>query len=118
MIVKKSLCCMALCLCFIACKQEAYHLPQDKMENLLLDIQLAEVYSTMAGYDTAQHITLKNTDSLAKFYTEVLQHHQVSLEQFRQSLDWYRQKPDVLDTIYSKVMTKLTRESQKMQNKK
>jgi len=110
---------LLLCLVFFSCKQETGdHLPQDKMEKVMLDIQLAEVYSTMAGYDTVTHVPLKNNDSLAKFYREVLQHHNISLDQFKQSLDWYRQHPNVLDTIYNNLMGTLTIEAAKLDNKK
>ena len=90
-----------------SCRPDVYHLSPDKMEKVISDIQLAEVAATMAGYDTAQKTTMMSNDSLAVFYAEVLKHHEISLLQFRQSLDWYRQHPDQLDTIYHKAMSKL-----------
>ena len=104
---KAFLICISLLFVFTACRQEGYHLPPSKMEKVISDIQLAEVAATMAGYDTAQKTTMMSNDSLAVFYAEVLKHHEISLLQFRQSLDWYRQHPDQLDTIYHKAMSKL-----------
>lgn len=113
--LKLSLCSLILCAGLLACKEEKYHLPPDKMENVLLDIQLAEVYSTMAGFDTVNNIPAKSNDSLAKYYREVLQHHNITLDQFKKSLDYYRQTPDQLDSMYNRVQAKLTKEARALE---
>lgn len=98
-----------------ACKQQKEHLPADQMERLLLDIQLAEVYGSMAGTDSLQTDRLRNVDSLAVFYQEVLDHHHVTFEQFKQSLDWYREHPDKLDTVYVRTMNTLDKDALSLQ---
>lgn len=111
--------CLLICLVMFSCKEEkGKHLPQDKMEQVLLDIQLAEVYSSMAGYDTVLHVPLKNNDSLVRFYREVLKHHNITLDQFRESLDYYRQSPNILDTIFNNLMGTLTLEAAKLGQEK
>lgn len=100
--------CVMLVVCgCMACHKEAYHLPPDKMEKVLSDIQIAEVAATVAVYDSVQQAPIKSNDSLAIYYAEVLAHHQITLQQFRQSLDWYREHPADLDTIYLRAMNKL-----------
>lgn len=98
-----------------ACQQQKEHLPADRMERLLLDLQLAEVYGTMAGTDSLHNNGLRNVDSLALFYQEVLDHHQVTFEQFKQSLDWYREHPDKLDTVYVRTMNTLDKDAAALQ---
>lgn len=113
---KVSVCLLALLL-LVACKQDKNdHLPADKMEKVLIDIQLAEVYSTMAGKDSV-HTELKNNDSLAVFYREVLDHHGLTLEQFEKSLDWYREHPDKLDTVFVRSINTLGKQEQQLQKK-
>jgi DNA polymerase III sliding clamp (beta) subunit (PCNA family) len=89
-----------------SCKNygEAYHLPPEKMQAVIKDIQIAESYASIAGYDTALHIQVKNDDTLAKYYSIALKHHNITLEQFHQSLDWYRLHLTELDSIYVRAM--------------
>lgn len=97
-----------LALLAMGCKrQQEQHLGWEEMQKVLVDIQLAEVYSTMARKDSAQTQGLKNTDSLASFYQEVLTHHHITAEQFIQSLNWYRAHPDQLDSVFAKSLKTL-----------
>lgn len=98
-------CCLIF---FVAsCKQETPHLPKDKMQQVLLDVQMAEVYSSMLPKDTGLLAGAKETDSVAAFYQEVLQHHHVTAAELMQSLDWYRAHPAELDSVYSQAMKAL-----------
>ena len=90
-----------------ACHTETNHMPPEKMQQVLLDLQLAEVYGSMAGTDSLKHTGLRNNDSLIVYYHDVLAHHNITLQEFTQSLDWYRHHPDQLDTIYVRAMDKL-----------
>ena len=91
------------------CHTEGDHLPPEKMQKVLLDIQLAEVYGSMAGTDSLKHTGLRNNDSLIVYYHEVLAHHNITLQDFTQSLNWYRRHPDQLDSVYVKAMDKLSK---------
>lgn len=96
-------------LALAACKGgNGARIPPEKMEKVLIDIQLAEVYASMAGRDSTHNSGLRNNDSLVAFYREVLAHHQVSLQDFKQSLDWYRQHPDKLNAIYEATMQQVS----------
>jgi hypothetical protein len=98
---------LALCT-FASCKQgqEKPPVPQDKMSSIILDLQLAETYSQGLG-DSVKNRFEKNTDSLAVFYTSVLKHHKMSFEEFQEAFQWYKDRPMLLDSLYSHVLTRL-----------
>ncbi len=70
------------------------------MQHLLTDISLAESYS-ISVKDTSHKEGSKNFDSLAVFYHDVFAHYNITKEQFDASLDWYKEHPEELDSIYS-----------------
>ena len=85
---------------FMACKQEKpADIPPPKMELILTDLHLAETYSSMVS-DSLHRVNEKNIDSLAVYYNDILKHHNVSKEEFKSSLEWYRNNPSELDTVY------------------
>jgi len=94
--------------CEVSREQKA-PLPADKMSKLLLDLHLAEAYSIGLG-DTVENSPRrfeKNYDSLAVFYTSVLQHHGTDLKQFQESLNWYQSRPGKMDTLYLTILENL-----------
>lgn len=96
------------CIAFsTSCKPDGPHLPKEEMQQVLLDVQLAEVYSTMTPEDTTKPASTGNPDSLAAFYNEVLAHHHVTAKEFMESLDWYRAHPNELDSVYEGAMKAL-----------
>jgi len=101
---------VAFLLLLASCKPQNNNTPiaPGEMEKLLMDVQLAEVYSTMVARDTAKHQALANQDSLALYYKSVLAHHHTTAEKFEQSLYWYRQHPEQLDTIYIHTVNRLS----------
>lgn len=112
----RQICCCAALLAFMcgvpACnKANEEHLQPQKMEGILVDIGLAETYSTMVN-DSAHHFGVKNIDSLAKFYNEILAHHNVTIDQFRTSLDWYKHHPEDMDTLYNHVAASMDKLSE------
>lgn len=84
-------------------KEEATHLSREVMQKVLLDVNIAEAYSTMVK-DTVHKVTGKNYDSLAVYYKGILAHHKVSADQFTQSLRWYKLHPEEMDSIYVKMI--------------
>lgn len=74
----------------------------ERMEKILTDLHIAEAYSTMVN-DSLHHVRNKNFDSLAVYYNDIFAHHNVSKEEFMQSVTWYKLHPDDLDTIYAHV---------------
>jgi hypothetical protein len=81
------------------------HLPEKQMQEILLDIQLAEAYNALLKPDSSAtpNKPIKNIDSLAGYYKIILSQHKVSYSQFKESMDWYRQNPDRLDSIYTHI---------------
>lgn len=94
--------------CLSACKQgqETPPIPEEKMGKILVDIHLAETYSQGLG-DSAKNKFEKNSDSLTGFYTSILKHHDLSFKEFNEALEWYKERPVILDSLYSKVLTQL-----------
>ena len=105
--MKKMLVVMLVAMALVqSCKDApGKHLPQKKMEDVLLDLAMAETYSGVTR-DNAHPSGAKNIDSLAYYYRQILDHHKVSVEEFRQSIDWYKAHPDVLDTMCNNMMNK------------
>ncbi len=89
----------------VCCKNKdtAYHLPPEKMQQIMLDINVAEVYSGMVK-DSVHPRELKNPDSIAAFYKTIFTHHGVTLDQFNRSLAWYKARPDDMDSLYASMI--------------
>lgn len=93
---------------FSACKEkETADIPVDQMQMILQDIHIAEVYSSMVA-DTAHRVAEKQMDSLKLYYNDILKHHNVTADQFRNSVAWYKDNPTELDTIYGRMINNLT----------
>lgn len=97
-------------ICLQACKNKSvsYHLSPGQMQHLLIDIQAAEAYSTMVTPDSLKKGNQKNMDSLAQYYTDIFAHYHLSKEQFDENLDWYKQHPGDLDSVYNTLLTQLS----------
>jgi hypothetical protein len=90
--------------CLSCSEKEEAHLPPAKMQQILYDIHLAEAYSTMALRDSTHRRSERNIDSLALYYATIFRHHKLSAAEFNRSLDWYKQHPEELDSIYTKMI--------------
>ena len=84
------------------------HLPKQKMEQILLDINLAEAYSTMVN-DSLHTKDTKNGDSLAAYYKVIFDHHKVSQATFNTSLAWYKNHPDDMDSVFNNILLQVTK---------
>lgn len=98
---------MLLCICMItfACnsKNTGNHLSPKVMRQLLIDANIAETYSTLQK-DSLHKQGPKNIDSLAVLYKDVLAHYKITPEQFAENLQWYKEHPEDLDTIYNDML--------------
>lgn len=84
-------------------------LPPNKMQEVLLDIHIAESWSVLLSRDSTQPNTMqRHEDSLVAFYQQIFRHHQVTGKEFMESLDWYRQHPQELDSIYMRMIPEAT----------
>lgn len=94
---------------FVSCQEvTTSHLPAQKMEEILLDIHLAEAYSTMVPKDSTVRITDKNLDSLSVYYKEVFDSHNITRQQFLSSMKWYKEHPVELDSIYTRMIPRIS----------
>lgn len=99
--------CLFPVLLLPSCSQKQPPVPQDKMEAVLLDVELAEVYSGLVPKDSTKPMVQKNVDSLGRFYQSIFAHHRITREDFDVSLAWYKAHPVVLDTMYAHILPKL-----------
>lgn len=81
------------------------HLPHDKMEDVLLDVVIAESASALPQTNRNAMGT-KNWDTLAVYYAAIMSKHNVTPEEFTKSMDWYRNNQAELDTVLGHVITK------------
>lgn len=83
-------------------------IPAEKMQKVLMDLHFAETYSMMVG-DTSHKAKNKNYDSLAVYYHDILQHYKISEEELKKSLDYYRDNPEEMDTVYNRMLPELSK---------
>ena len=97
-------------LLFMSCKntRSGDHLPPQLMKKVLIDIQLAETYSTMVKDSLHKSIGMKNLDSLSVYYKDIFAHYKITETQFTTSLDWYKNHPDEMDTLYNGMLPIVT----------
>ncbi len=78
-----------------------------KMEQLVMDLHMAEVYSSITR-DSTHNVTAKNVDSLAVYHKEILAHHNLSIEQFNVVISWYKDHAEELDSVYAHIMPRMS----------
>ena len=93
--------------CSPGVNDESYHLPQKTMEQLLLDINVAEGYSIIVRDSLHLAPGTKNVDSLAIYYKEIFAHYHITEAEFKQSLSWYKNHPEELDSMYNNNIEKV-----------
>lgn len=91
-----------------SCKQgqESPPVSREKMGKVILDLQLAEAYSQGLGEGVKNRFE-KNTDSLTGFYSSVLKHHGMTFSEFEEALQWYKERPLLMDSLYNGILTQL-----------
>ncbi len=94
---------IALALLAACKKQTRAHMPQAQMVLILADLHLADAYSGMIR-DTAKPTLGKNYDSLALWTRSILAKHHCTQQDFSSSMDWYRDHPDELDSLYARIV--------------
>ena len=71
-----------------------------KMQKILLDLHLAEVYSMHQSRD-------KRPDSRAVFYSDVFAHHGINKNDFQKGIEWYKAHPEAMDSLYNGIITEI-----------
>lgn len=80
-----------------------------RMAPILADLHVADAYSTLVR-DSLHPNREKNYDSLAKWTTQIFARHKVTMQDFNRSMDWYRDHPVELDSLYASVIPILEKE--------
>jgi len=91
---------------FFSCNSAPEPLPLETMSKILTEMYIAESYAQFVPKDS---ITLdsKNQDSLKKFLSATLVENNTNETEFKQSIDWYKSRPELFDSIYQQVLTDL-----------
>lgn len=87
----------------VSCKKPTEHMPPKEMVPILAELHLADAYSTMLHDSTGKN-ALKNYDSLAVWTAEIFARHHVTMKTFNKSMDWYRDRPQELDSLFAQVL--------------
>jgi hypothetical protein len=90
----------------VNCNNNKGILTQKKMTQVLLELHLAEALAQHIPKDSLQN-EIKNTDSLVIFTREVFTKNQVAEKEFLQSLEWYKSKPELLDSMYQNILSEI-----------
>lgn len=93
-------------MCLVSCKvtpNSTPPVPAEKMQKVLLDLHVAEVYSSMLD-DSLHQARNKNMDSLAGYYSDVFAHHHITREEFAQGVEWYKKHPSEMDSLYKNLV--------------
>lgn len=89
----------------VSCKHKTddEHLPPAIMRKVLLDVNLAESYSIVAK-DSLHKGGTKNLDSLSAWYKDIFAHYKITESEFTQSLNWYKNHPEEIDSLYGTIL--------------
>lgn len=105
--ILSSLCLLLLTACYKNPETPAPKIPEDKMIAVLADIHIAEALLTEISPGLKK-------DSMAQFYYQQIYYiHNIEPEDFDQSMEVYMQKPFVLDSLFTKVITKLGEDAER-----
>lgn len=98
-----------LCLVMACNTNNGNHLPRETMQKILYDIHLAETYSVTMKQDSTNRNAERNLDSLAHFYNTIFKHYNITAAEFNTSLNWYKQNPSELDSIYVAMIPEMSK---------
>ncbi len=89
---------------FASCISTPGPIPVPKMTKILLEMHLAESYAQHMPKDSGQ-TSIKNEDSLLVYNAQILKANQITEKDFQNSINWYKTKPELLDSIYQTLLT-------------
>ncbi|GBL34814.1 hypothetical protein EMGBS15_04090 [Filimonas sp.] len=90
-----------------SCKQEPEPLPMERMSQILTELYIAESYVQYLPKDSTRPEPSK-IDSLKKFTAAVFAENRTDETEFKRSIDWYKSRPELLDSVYQQVLTDLS----------
>ena len=74
-----------------------------QMAPILADLHIADAYSGVLK-DSLRQTRAKDYDSLALWMAQIFVRHGVTMQEFNKSMDWYRDHPLELDSLYASVI--------------
>ncbi len=92
---------------YTSCNTSPEPIPINKMTKLLLEMHLAEAYAQHMPKDSGQ-TSIKNEDSLLIYNAQILKANNITEKDFQNSINWYKTKPELLDSIYQTMLTDIT----------
>lgn len=85
-------------------KEEKPPISKEELASIMIDVHLAEAYTSLMHKDSTAKGPEKNLDSLAFYYKDILNKHHLTTQAFDSAFQWYRFHPALLDSVYSKVV--------------
>lgn len=85
-------------------KAPANLLDQNQMSDIIAEMHIADAIATGTKAGNADSVNLEAV-SLNAF---ILEKHKLTPEQFKESFEFYRQNPVLMDSVYADVITKLS----------
>jgi len=79
-------------------------LPRTKMEDILWDMIQADQFSAIYLAKDSARINVKMED--LRLYQQVFRLHQVSRDEFRKSLRYYEDRPDLIRTVFDSLLSR------------
>ena len=79
-------------------------LPKAKMEDILWDMIQADQFSAIYLAKDSARINVKMED--LRLYQQVFRLHQVSRDEFRKSLHYYEDRPDLIRTVFDSLLSR------------
>jgi hypothetical protein len=79
-------------------------IPQEKMIPILVDLHIADALAEQKN--GTQNLNLPLTNAL---YTRIYHNYGISADQYKSSYKYYESHPDQMDTMYTKVITELSK---------
>lgn len=75
---------------------------QENMVSILIDIQVLEaIYNTRLIHEEDRN------ERMDRYYKEIFENHQTTIDIFNESYSYYQENPVILDAIYEEVLEKL-----------
>jgi hypothetical protein len=79
-------------------------LPKEEMGNILWDMIQADQFSSIYMIKDTPRINLKTED--LRLYQQVFRMHQVSRDEFRKSLQYYEDRPELIRTVFDTLLSR------------
>lgn len=98
---------VAVCCLFVACNKGPKDIiPKKEMSDLMAELAIAEEY---ARSKVNKDSSLNEKDETIKLYTQVLELHKTSRQEFLKSFDYYLSKPEIARAMFDSLSVQVRR---------